>query len=238
MSKESSIDSENGGDRRPRGEPFTCEGEVDRRLFTAYHQPQTFPRSMQLIGQGALAEDVYFIDQGWVKLVYVSLAGNEEIVGLRSSGWVVGAAAAIAKMASPISAVALTECQVVRIPASDFRELLERDSQLSKYLHQVSGREILDHLSLVIGLGSHSARERLERFLGEIAAARGDTAEGEVFRLHLPLSHKEIAQFVSVTPQHLCQLWKQMEADGVISRDKGWILFDWSKVRQRGFGEW
>jgi len=43
-------------------------------------------------------------------------------------------------------------------------------------------------------------------------------------RIHNPLKHWEIAQLISVTPQHLSRLLKRLEEEGIIRRNKGWLI--------------
>src|SRR3990170_2990163 len=42
--------------------------------------------------------------------------------------------------------------------------------------------------------------------------------------LRLPLMHKELAQLIAVTPEHLCRLLREMEQQGIIKRNKGLVV--------------
>jgi CRP-like cAMP-binding protein len=42
-------------------------------------------------------------------------------------------------------------------------------------------------------------------------------------RLKLPLKHKELAQLLGITPEHLSRVLRGMQQEGVVVREKGWI---------------
>ncbi|MCA1616908.1 MAG: Crp/Fnr family transcriptional regulator, partial [Acidobacteria bacterium] len=77
--------------------------------------PQAYPVAMELFQQGAPAREVYFIERGVIKLVYLNQDGKSGIIGLRSSGWPLGACAAILQEIHPITAVTLTPCRLYRL---------------------------------------------------------------------------------------------------------------------------
>ena len=43
-------------------------------------------------------------------------------------------------------------------------------------------------------------------------------------KLQVPLKSKEMAQIIAVTPQHFSRILNEMEQEGVIRREKGWII--------------
>jgi CRP-like cAMP-binding protein len=43
-------------------------------------------------------------------------------------------------------------------------------------------------------------------------------------RFKLPMKHWEVAQLVGITPEHLCRLQRQMEQEGLLQRENGWLI--------------
>jgi CRP-like cAMP-binding protein len=43
-------------------------------------------------------------------------------------------------------------------------------------------------------------------------------------KLQIPLKLKELAQLIAITPEHLSRLLRELEQQGVISRNKGWLI--------------
>ena len=94
--------------------------------------------------------------------------------------------------------------------------------------------EVLSHAKKLGVLGCASARERLRGFLSRLVPdiCKPSGSKHQV-KIHLPLKHKEIAQILAVTPEHLSRLLKEFEQDGFIKREKdGLILIDTGRFRQ------
>ena len=62
----------------------------------------------------------------------------------------------------------------------------------------------------------------------------GCTQAKEV-KLQTPLKHREIAELIAVTPEQLSRLLKGMEEDGLLRREKGWLIL--RDVRMWGSAE-
>jgi len=53
----------------------------------------------------------------------------------------------------------------------------------------------------------------------------------------LPVKEWELAQFVAVTPAHLCRLLGALEKDRLLRRNKGWLeILDADKFAKDGEG--
>lgn len=180
---------------------------------------EQYPAGVVLFRQGDRAEAVYAIEQGWVKLVRIEEDGQTMIVGMRSQGWILGAASALMERAHAVTAETVTWCRLRRMRGNVFRERVQRDEAFSWYVHQMHAREIHRQLEQVVGLGCQRARRRLEQLLGELAGEQ----EG---RWRCPLRQWEVAQLVAVTPSYLSQLLGELEREGVVRREGGWIVVE------------
>jgi CRP-like cAMP-binding protein len=190
---------------------------VGRRGSTGY------PAGIELFQQGGTLDSVYFVAHGLVKLTDIQSDGRVTILGLRSRGWIVGAAAAIRRHPYPVTATTLTRCQLFRVGVRRFLTSLQRSAGLSWYVHDMHARELHDQLAQEVGLRSLTARERLEHFLATLLPQRGSAARPVEFRLELPLRLWEVAQLIAVTPAYLSDLLGQLETEGVVRRSKGTV---------------
>jgi len=54
------------------------------------------------------------------------------------------------------------------------------------------------------------------------------------FRMQLPLKYRELAQLITVSPEHLCHVLGTIEKEGLIRREKGWLyLIERDKLYHR-----
>ena len=187
--------------------------------------PQVYPVATELFQQGTRAQEVYFIDQGAIKLVYVNPDGKEVIIGLRSSGWLLGAPAVILNEPHAVTAVTLTRCGLCRIDSETFRLLSNNNATLSAYLQQVYSREVYEQMMRIAELECCSARQRLEHLLRRLIPELEQHDPHKEIWVQVPLKHSEIARLISVTPEYFSRLLKQMEQDGIIARKGGWLIF-------------
>ncbi|MGH9914176.1 MAG: Crp/Fnr family transcriptional regulator, partial [Pyrinomonadaceae bacterium] len=110
------------------------------------------------------------------------------------------------------------------IPAHDFLHLLKTDTQISLYLHQMQSREVCEQFLHTAELGCLSVQHRLEQLLWRLISALEMSDTRQEVKLELPLKHSEIAQLLSVTPEHLSRVLKRMQLEGILRQEKGWLI--------------
>jgi CRP-like cAMP-binding protein len=185
---------------------------------------QVYPRGVELFHQAQVLAEVLYIDAGLVKLVRVDRDGTETILELALAGAWLGSAAVIVGAPSPVTAITCTSAMLQRIPAQVFCHLLEHDRDLSRLIHHAHAGGLCRQTAWLAQVSSLSSRERLERVIRQLIVALGLQASTRGIRLQLPLRLWEIARLIAVTPEHLSRLLKQMQGDGVIRREKGWVI--------------
>jgi CRP-like cAMP-binding protein len=183
-----------------------------------------YPAGVEVLRQGDIAMDVWIIDDGVVKLVYVDEEGRELTVGLRLKGWMLGSASVILEKPSPVAAFTMTPCYLQRLDAPTFLEMLGGNSTLSSWLHKMHSQEVFDHLVAFTQANALSARRRLEHILAQFVQPLEGNAQGTDVRIRLPLSQRDLAGLVGITPEHLSRLFRQLVDDGLIRRNKGSII--------------
>jgi CRP-like cAMP-binding protein len=85
-------------------------------------------------------------------------------------------------------------------------------------------QESHEHIVRASQLACLSARDRLEQLLSQFISALRLRGQQREVRLRLPLKQLEIAGVIAVTPEHLCVILKRMQEEGMIRREKGWII--------------
>jgi CRP-like cAMP-binding protein len=202
------------------------------RQVTSLAPAQEYPPGIELFKQESVPRDVYLIEEGMIKLLYVEQNGREVIVGLRSPGWLVGAAYVVLHKNYAFSATTMTKCRLRRITADAFLSLLKTDPEFAWYFHQVQSYELYDQLTQLVGFGCLSARDKLEQLFSRLVSVIAPHSDEQGVRLKLPLKHWELARLIGVTPEHLSRVLKEMQADGVIVRERGWVgIADVKKLR-------
>lgn len=208
-----------------RVDPVPCGGLFDPVPASNHLQDSI------LFKQGAPSRDVYLLEQGLVKVIFLNPSGEEVITHLLSQpGSLIGDACAVIGRHCVSAAVVTRNTRMRRVPAASFVERVRSDVALSWQLHRAHCAQHAELLERSAQLGYLSVRERVEQLIWNLAAACElvPTALGE--RMQLPLKYRELAQLVTVSPEHLCRVLGVIEREGLIRRDKGWLYL---RDRQR-----
>jgi CRP/FNR family transcriptional regulator len=206
---------------RDRDVPLDLDGwDCDPR----WESSKEVPAGVELFEQGSYPREIYLVEHGLAKLIRVTEEGQETIVGLRSSGWVLGANSAILGKPYPVTAVTLTQCRLRYIYADQFIRLARSDMEFSWYLHVLHTQELHDRLAHLVGLRCLTARQRFEQLLLQLVSSIRTEGSREEVRFKLPMRHWEAAQLVGITPEHLCRVQRQMEQEGLLQKENGWLI--------------
>jgi len=102
--------------------------------------------------------------------------------------------------------------------------LVQTDKDFNAQILTMLSQEISNDGKNLVNLGCLPAIDRLKRLLFEIITDMGQLSnQRRDVKIQLPLKHKEVAQMVAVTPEHLSRLLRALEHDGVIQRDGTWL---------------
>jgi CRP/FNR family cyclic AMP-dependent transcriptional regulator len=185
----------------------------------------TYPRNVDLCRQDTPSTNVYFIESGMVKLTRINEDGNELIAGIRRRHWLVGAPAVLLKKPYSFNVTTLTDCHIRGIPAENFLSIIKNDEMFYMELARILSHEIYEHADRLISLGCMPSKDRLMRLLGDFLHELQQQRDPEMqCKLPIPLKHKEMAQMIAVTPEHLSRLLGKLEAEGLIVREKNAII--------------
>lgn len=177
-----------------------------------------------LFKQGSQARDVYYLESGLVKIVFLDPAGEEVIVSLSSMpGSLVGAACAVLGKHYVSAAVVTRNTRLRRIAAASFNDLIRHDPETSWALHIQHCSQLSELLDRSAQLGYLSVRQRVEQLIWNLAGACELVPTSKGQRMQLPLKYRELAQLITVSPEHLCRVLGTIEKDGLIRREKGWL---------------
>ncbi|ADW69060.1 Crp/Fnr family transcriptional regulator [Granulicella tundricola] len=153
--------------------------------------------------QDSLPPFVFLIRRGIVKMTYATEDGVESMIGLRSVGWLGGAAHVITGTLSTSTVHALTACCITRIDAELFKSVIQTDAQLAHKVMCSLARELVTTRELVKQVMANSAQSRLLTYLNE---SRSESQGWKCADIKSVLSQAEVAQLLGITPEHLSRI--------------------------------
>lgn len=162
-----------------------------------------------LIHQGNRVRTVHLVRAGLLKLIYVSASGREVTVGLRSVGWYAGSTSVLLNNPSVYTVQTVTSCALSRLPALDFSRYVRHNAGVLDHFLKNLCLEIASQAGHQVSMMSSSAEDRLDHFMRERSTAN---SSHKVFDPLPSLKQMEIAQLLSITPEHLSRLMHKKKA--------------------------
>lgn len=185
-----------------------------------------YPAKTVLFPQGSRPQHIFFILSGTVKLVHSINGLGATAIGLRLSGSLIGATAALTSTKHSVGAETVSSTHAHHFDVQEFRELIDRDLRFSSFVSRVLCREVTEGVQQLTGLLSFTAKSRLQFLLLELARGqqKGPECAGPT-KVALPIRLRDVADLIGITPEHLSRLLTQLEHEGLFRRSKGWFIF-------------
>ena len=191
---------------------------------------QAYSSRMEIFYEDNIAKVVYLIERGIVMLSRLEPDGRRRIVGIRGRYWLLAAPPVFLGIPYQFTGTTVTPCHLRPITAKCFLHLLKTNESFSWEMHRLFSQEILRNLQKVV-VTSMSADDRLRHFLCRLITEM--TPEESKIQNHfeVPLKHKELAEIVGVSPEHLSRVLKKMQQKGVLRSTKGMLtIMDASRL--------
>ena len=183
---------------------------------------RSYPKGVELLHDDTVPPVVAMLRRGLVKVVRVSASGREYILALHPAPVLIGAAEAVIGQPLVAAVVTATTCEVDEMPTDRFLALIRARADVLWSLQQQLAWEACALRARTVEVCTLSPRERLQCTLAQFVPVGNDRLRD--VRLMLPITHRELAQMVGVTAEHLSRLLHQLEDESLITRQRGWII--------------
>ena len=187
----------------------------------------TYPKGATLFVEGQSPRGVFILCNGRVKLSTSSADGRTLILRISEPGEVLGLPATVTGKPYELTAEVIEPTQANFISRQDFLLFLREHGEAALRVAQQLGETYHSAIAEMRTIGlSHSAAEKLARFLLELSANQGE-GKGEV-KLTLTLTHEEIAQMIGASRETVTRLFAdfkkrqllQVKGSTLIIKDK------------------
>jgi CRP/FNR family cyclic AMP-dependent transcriptional regulator len=166
----------------------------------------TYPKGATLFVQGQAGRGVFVLCTGHVKLSTSSADGKTLILKVAEPGDILGLPSTISGKPYEASADVLESCQANFIARVDFLAFLRQHGDAALRVAQELSEKYQAALDELKNIGlSHSASEKLARFLLDWAARRKKGTDST--KLTLALTHEEIAQMIGASRETVTRLF-------------------------------
>jgi len=176
------------------------------QALSAITSAAAYPKGAILFVEGQSPRGVFIVCNGKAKLSTSSADGKTLILRISEPGEILGLPATVTGKPYELTAEVIEPTQANFIPREDFLFFLREHGEAALRVAQQLGETYHSAIAEMRTIGlSHSAGEKLARFLLDLAANH-DEGKGEV-KLTLTLTHEEIAQMIGASRETVTRLF-------------------------------
>jgi CRP/FNR family transcriptional regulator, cyclic AMP receptor protein len=123
------------------------------------------PKKQTIFAQGDAADAVFYLQKGKVRLTVVSKIGKEATIAIVSDGYFFGEGCLAGQLLRMVSALAMTDCEILRVEKQVMMDVLRREPAFSeRFVAYLLARNVRYEEDLVDQL-FNSSEKRLARVL-------------------------------------------------------------------------
>ena len=196
----------------------SARNEFDPQAFLAKdgegRTVSTFRKNETMFSQGDAADEVFYIQQGSVKVVVVSEQGKEAIVGIREPGQFFGEGCLNGQQFRLSTTTALEDCVITAITKTAMLAVLHDDPRISElFMSYLLTRFSRIEADLVDQL-FNSSEKRLARLLLLLA---NFGKEGSLQPIKVHVSQETLAEMIGTTRSRVSFFMNKFRKLGLIS---------------------
>lgn len=163
-----------------------------------------------IFAQDDAADAIYIVLDGWVKLYRVTPSGTEAIVGVFTKGHSFGEAIALRGGHYPVFAEAVTDCDLMRINAQVFLDLLIESPEAAIAMLTATYAHLHNLVAQIEQLKAQTGPQRVAEFLLDLSQA-----ELGACSVTLPFDKALIAGRLGMKPESLSRAFAKLKEQGV-----------------------
>ena len=173
-----------------------------------------FPKATVLFAAGQKPAGIHIVCAGKVKLCTEGASGTSMVVKLAGPGEVLGLHACVGGTAHEFNAETVEPSHIVFVKAEDFLRWLGESDEVCWQAAQFLSRNCSEAYKILRSVNAaHSASQKLARLLLEVSVIGTGTRAG--IRVHLPFTHKEIAEAIGMSRETVWRKLAEFRAMGV-----------------------
>jgi CRP/FNR family cyclic AMP-dependent transcriptional regulator len=180
-----------------------------------------FKKKLVLYTEGQRPRVLYYIIKGKIKIYKINQDGKELITDILGEGDFLGHTSILEDINYRENAEVLEDASLMLIPASDFIELVTRDSKVAKQFIRLISRNVLEKEEDLLNLAYNSLRKKVAYGLVQQIATFKEP--GEEFTT-LKLSRKDMAQAIGVATESFIRTIADFKEERLIDIREGKIV--------------
>ncbi|MEH7373428.1 Crp/Fnr family transcriptional regulator [Neobacillus drentensis] len=170
--------------------------------------------------QGDPLENVYFINDGKIKIYKSDINGKEQIVAIAKKGEMFPHVGFFRKGDYPAYAEVLESSTLIAVPISKFETVLIENPELCIKVFKVLGEKIVDLQNRLEEQILNNTYEQIIKLLIRLAQNHGKEQEDGTILLKSEFTNKDLANMIGTTRETISRTLTKMKKDELIEVDE------------------
>jgi len=178
-------------------------------------RPARYRRNQILFFEGGIAQHLFALHSGLVKMVKSLENGKDRITGVLFPGELFGLES-LTDASYPLTAVALRDCEICAAPRDEFSGYMRSNPEIAIGMVRFLVEELKRVRTQVTDMSFKDARMKVATFLiSLISTDRAAAANGQM-KLVLPLSRQEISEVLELSPETISRTFSYFRHEQMV----------------------
>lgn len=184
------------------------------------------PKSEYIFKSGDVAEAVYLVERGQVKIFQSSPNGPDVILFFRGEREIVGIRESVLDQGRRVRAAlaqASEDSVVCVVPLEGFLAFLATRFRAAQYVIEALSFRLDETSEKLASFAAADIGARVARIILHMSACYGQHVDGKAVELGVPLTQQELANVVGAARQTVNGIIQSLKTDGIISATKQYM---------------
>jgi CRP/FNR family cyclic AMP-dependent transcriptional regulator len=195
-----------------RFEPFPDESLLG--------DPAEYPPGAVLFRQGEPLRTLFYVVRGRVQLTVAQPGGRDVVLGIRHTGWLIGASAAVLGCRHWATGSVMETCVMRGISTEQFLRLNAANLAVAHWVQRILATDSRAQAVALAAFGGDSTA-RLGWYFADMARTASVRLPDGSMRLIDAPTQDALSHAIGISREHTGRLLQKFEAEKLIRRDKG-----------------
>lgn len=196
---------------------------INESLLSEYGaQHVSFEVNQEIFQEGQQARFYYQITEGTVELINYNDSGKEFTQNIISAGQCFGESVLFTEKTYPMSAVAKSYCNILKLSKTAFLELLLQHPEVSLNLFKCLAERLYYKSVMLFTISTNDPAHQLETVMEYFREYNSSENRNSV---PIPLSRKQLAGLTGLRIETVIRTIKKMEAKHILRIERGKIYY-------------
>lgn len=174
------------------------------------------PKNSPLFEEGAEAHSFFVLVEGHLRVVRLTIEGEQVLMRYIAPGEICGIATAIGRTTYPATAIAAVDSTLLAWPSTAWARLSKAYPTLGSQTLRVVGSRLQDTQNRVIEMSTQEVERRVAHALLRLVRQAGRKVEQGI-EIAFPISRQDVAEMTGTTLHTVSRILSAWEGEGLVS---------------------